>query len=200
MRKLVIPSSIQAIQDELFFADAFLFGLKDLSVHFEHTYTLDELKPVIDSLNKQGKQVFLSCNKNYDRHDLNLLSETLNEIETLQIAGVFFYDLAVLEYAKDITLHHHEKYDGTGYPEKLKGNEITVISRLMAIIDVYDALANDRAYKKAMPPNEVEEYIVGQSGKAFDPKMINIFLLAKDDLARINRENQNKDAKLNHNS
>ena len=77
----MIPSSIQAIQDELFFADAFLFGLKDLSVHFEHTYTLDELKPVIDSLNKQGKQVFLSCNKNYDRHDLNLLSETLNEIE-----------------------------------------------------------------------------------------------------------------------
>ena len=105
MRKLVIPSSIQAIQDELFFADAFLFGLKDLSVHFEHTYTSDELKPVIDSLNKQGKQVFLSCNKNYDRHDLNLLSETLNEIETLPIAGVFFYDLAVLEYAKEKKLN-----------------------------------------------------------------------------------------------
>ena len=105
MRKLVIPSSIQAIQDELFFADAFLFGLKDLSVHFEHTYTLDELKPVIDSLNKQGKQVFLSCNKNYDRHDLNLLGETLDEIETLPIAGVFFYDLAVLEYAKEKKLN-----------------------------------------------------------------------------------------------
>lgn len=106
----------------------------------------------------------------------------------------------VLEYAKDITLHHHEKYDGTGYPEKLKGDEITIISKIMAIIDVYDALANDRVYKKAMPPEEVEKYIVSQSGKAFDPKLINVFLLAKDDLARINRENQNKDAKLNHNS
>ena len=102
------------------------------------------------------------------------------------------------EYAKDITLHHHEKYNGTGYPEGLKGDEITIISRIMAIIDVYDALANDRVYKKAMPPKEVEEYIVSQSGTAFDPKLINVFLLAKDELARINKENQNKGSKLNH--
>lgn len=143
-------------------------------------------------LNKPGKLT--------DEEYEIMKSHTIIGRETLESTYTDKLSSEVLEYAKDITLHHHEKYDGTGYPEKLKGNEITVISRLMAIIDVYDALANDRAYKKAMPPNEVEEYIVGQSGKAFDPKMINIFLLAKDDLARINRENQNKDAKLNHNS
>ena len=98
----------------------------------------------------------------------------------------------VLEYAKDITLHHHEKYNGTGYPEGLKGEQITVISRIMSIIDVYDALANDRVYKKAMPPKEVEEYIASQAGSAFDPKIVNIFLLVKDELAMINRENQDK--------
>lgn len=98
----------------------------------------------------------------------------------------------VLEYAKDITLHHHEKYNGAGYPEGLKGEDITVISRIMSIIDVYDALANDRVYKKAMPPKEVEEYIASQAGSAFDPKIVNIFLLVKDELAMINRENQDK--------
>lgn len=127
-------------------------------------------------------------------------SHTIIGRETLESTYSDKISSEVLEYAKDITLHHHEKYDGTGYPEKLKGDEITVISRIMAIIDVYDALANDRVYKKAMLPEEVEEYIVSQSGKAFDPKAINVFLLAKDNLARINRENQNKDAKLNHNS
>ena len=92
----------------------------------------------------------------------------------------------VIEYAKDITLHHHEKYNGKGYPEGLKGDEITVISRIMAVIDVYDALANDRVYKKAMPKNEVEDFIISRSGIDFDPKIINIFLIAKDELAKIN--------------
>ena len=58
----------------------------------------------------------------------------------------------------DIACSHHEKYDGTGYPDGLKGEEIDIISRVMAIIDVYDALVNDRVYKKAMPYEEAEEY------------------------------------------
>ena len=64
----------------------------------------------------------------------------------------------ILNYAKDIVYHHHEKFDGTGYPEGLKGEEISLNSRIMSFIDVYDALANDRIYKnkfvidkKAMP-------------------------------------------------
>lgn len=94
----------------------------------------------------------------------------------------------ILDYAKDIVYHHHEKYDGTGYPEKLKGEEISVISRIMALIDVYDALANDRVYKKAMPYDEVEEFMNSQSGKSFDPKVVNIFLLVKDELRAINEQ------------
>lgn len=97
---------------------------------------------------------------------------------------------SVLQYAKDIVYHHHEKFDGTGYPEGLKDEEITVISKIMSVIDVYDALVNDRVYKKAMPYEEAEEYIISQSGKAFDPKVINIFRLVKDDFKRINNENK----------
>ena len=98
----------------------------------------------------------------------------------------------VLQYAKDIVYHHHEKYDGTGYPEGLKNDEITNICKIMSVIDVYDALVNDRVYKKAMPYEEAEKYIIEQSGKAFDPKVINIFRIVKDDLKRINEENQDK--------
>ena len=96
----------------------------------------------------------------------------------------------ILDYAKDIIYHHHEKFDGTGYPENLKGEEISVNSRIMALIDVYDALANDRVYKKAMPYDEVEEFMKSQSGKAFDPKVVNIFLIIKDELRKINEENK----------
>lgn len=96
----------------------------------------------------------------------------------------------ILDYAKDIVYHHHEKYDGTGYPEGLKGDEISTNSKIMALIDVYDALANDRIYKKAMPYEEVEEFIKSQTGKSFDPKVVNIFLIVKDELKRINEENK----------
>ena len=94
----------------------------------------------------------------------------------------------VLQYAKEITLHHHEKYDGTGYPDGLKEDGINIISRIMAVIDVYDALVNDRVYKKAISYDEAEQYIISQSGKAFDPKAVNIFMNVKKQLKEINEK------------
>ena len=96
----------------------------------------------------------------------------------------------IIDYAKDIIYHHHEKYDGTGYPENLKEDEISTNAKIMALIDVYDALVNERVYKKAMPYDEVEQFMKNQSGKAFDPKVVNIFLLVKDKLQQINEENK----------
>ena len=112
--------------------------------------------------------------------------------KTIEDIGVAAYSDKIsndiLEYAKEITLHHHEKYDGTGYPDGLKGDKIDIISRIMAVIDVYDALVNDRVYKKAMPYSEVEDYIISQSGKAFDPKIVNIFINSKEKLKAINEQ------------
>lgn len=96
----------------------------------------------------------------------------------------------VLQYAKDIVYHHHEKFDGTGYPQGLKNDEITIISKIMSVIDVYDALVNDRVYRKAIPYEDAEQYIISQSGKAFDPKIINIFRMVKDSFKKINDENK----------
>lgn len=101
----------------------------------------------------------------------------------------------IMKYARDIVYHHHEKYNGTGYPEHLKGDQITLVSRIMALIDVYDALANPRVYKPAMPYDEVEKFIKEQAGIAFDPKVVNIFELVKDELKTINENNKDEEEK-----
>ncbi len=67
---------------------------------------------------------------------------------------------------------HHEKWDGTGYPYGLKGEEIPIGARILSAVDCLDALASDRQYRRAMPLDEVMEKITGESGKAFDPRVV----------------------------
>jgi len=71
---------------------------------------------------------------------------------------------------------HHEKYNGNGYPRQLKGREIHIFGRIVALADVFDALSSDRAYKKAWEYEKVLTYIEEQSGKHFDPKLVGLFL------------------------
>ncbi|MFT3895240.1 MAG: HD domain-containing phosphohydrolase [Anaerolineales bacterium] len=81
-----------------------------------------------------------------------------------------------LRSAAEIPYCHHEKWNGTGYPRGLKGEEIPLSARIFAIVDVYDALINDRPYRKAIPYKQVMGYLIEQSGKHFDPKVVSAFL------------------------
>jgi putative nucleotidyltransferase with HDIG domain len=81
-----------------------------------------------------------------------------------------------LQAALEIPYCHHEKWDGTGYPRRLKGQEIPLAARLFAIVDVYDALISDRPYRKALPREEVIAYLKSQSGSHFDPDALQLFL------------------------
>lgn len=76
----------------------------------------------------------------------------------------------------DGILDHHEKYDGTGYPNKKKGEKISLFGRIIAVADVYDALISDRAYRKGLPPSEAMEFIMGGAGIQFDPRIVQIFV------------------------
>jgi len=76
--------------------------------------------------------------------------------------------------AEEITVYHHEWWDGTGYPKGLKGREIPLSARIMAVADVYDALISDRVYKKAIPPQEALEIIYSEAGTHFDPDIVRI--------------------------
>lgn len=81
-----------------------------------------------------------------------------------------------LALAREIAYGHHEKWDGTGYPEGLKGEDIPVSARLMAVADVYDALISDRVYKKALSHDEAVEVIREGRGNHFDPTVVDAFL------------------------
>ena len=88
--------------------------------------------------------------------------------------GIGLMDVRV-EYAKEITLHHHEKYDGSGYPHKKSGDEIPLSAKIIALCDVYDALRETRAYKSSVSHDKSVEIIKGGSKTHFDPIVIKAF-------------------------
>lgn len=81
-----------------------------------------------------------------------------------------------LKPALDIPYCHHEKWDGSGYPRNLKTEEIPLAARIFAIVDVWDALTSDRPYRKAWSTSKAREYILEQSSKHFDPKVVEVFV------------------------
>jgi PAS domain S-box-containing protein len=81
-----------------------------------------------------------------------------------------------LKKALDIPCHHHEKWDGSGYPHGLKGEEIPIAARIFAVVDVWDAVNSERPYKKAWSRGTSIAYLIEQTGRHFDPKVINVFL------------------------
>ncbi|MEA4926026.1 MAG: two-component system response regulator [Syntrophomonadaceae bacterium] len=90
-----------------------------------------------------------------------------------------------LKIAQEMAYTHHEKWDGTGYPQGLKGDKIPVSGRLMAVADVYDALITRRVYKPAYPHHEAVTIIRDGSGTAFDPEIVKVFLRYEDCFQRI---------------
>ncbi|MBI3151472.1 MAG: HD domain-containing protein [Chloroflexi bacterium] len=84
--------------------------------------------------------------------------------------------ITYLNKAIEIPYSHHEKWDGTGYPQGLKEREIPLAARIFAVADVWDALSFDRSYNKAWPREKIIQYLIDESGKHFDPKIVNIFL------------------------
>jgi putative nucleotidyltransferase with HDIG domain len=81
-----------------------------------------------------------------------------------------------LQPALEIPYCHHERWDGSGYPRGLKGEEIPLGARVFAVIDVWDALRSDRPYRQSWPKRKAMSYIRSQAGSAFDPKMVDTFL------------------------
>ena len=110
-----------------------------------------------------------------------LKSDKLNENEWSlmkqhpQLAYEMLYPIEYLRPALDIPQCHHEKWDGTGYPRGLKGEEIPLAARIFAVVDVWDALTSDRPYRMAWDRDRTLSYVLEQSGKHFDPKVVEIF-------------------------
>jgi putative two-component system response regulator len=100
----------------------------------------------------------------------------------------FDQPLEFLTIAKEIARWHHERWDGSGYPDGLSKNDIPVSARLMAIADVFDALAADRVYKKAIALDEVKQIIIEGKAKHFDPIMVEAFIECFDEFSTISKQ------------
>ena len=111
---------------------------------------------------------------------------TVEERELIQQHPIYAFEMLkpikFLHPALDIPYCHHEKWDGTGYPRGLKGEEIPFAARIFAVIDVWDALISNRPYRKGVAPADVRDGIRGQSGIHFDPHVVEAFLSLKDPL------------------
>jgi len=100
----------------------------------------------------------------------------------------------LLKLAGAIARWHHEKWDGTGYPDGLRGEDIPLAARIVALADYYDALTHERPYKRAWTREETIEEIKRQRGQHFDPAIVDAFLRAYESGALDTLENENEGA------
>ncbi len=121
-------------------------------------------------LNKPGKltQEEFEIMKKHAAFGADIIRKTLSNVEDKEYSTI----------AVNIAHRHHERYDGKGYPGGMKGEQIPLEARIMALADVYDALVTERVYKKAFPPEVARRIISEESGKQFDPLLAELFLEA----------------------
>ena len=99
-----------------------------------------------------------------------------------------------LAYAKQVALHHHERWDGSGYPDGLAGESIPLAARLMAVADVFDALISPRVYKKALGFDVVHSIMLAERGKHFDPDLLDAFIAGYEQFCDIARRRPDETA------
>ena len=107
--------------------------------------------------------------------------DALKEVEA-EVKGQSF-----LTIAKEIAYYHHEKWDGSGYPNGLKGTEIPLSARITALADFFDAVTSKRIYKAAMSLEKTKQLIIDGKGRHFDPDVVDAFLMKIQDFVEIRK-------------
>jgi response regulator RpfG family c-di-GMP phosphodiesterase len=91
----------------------------------------------------------------------------------------------VFEVASEIAHHHHEKWDGSGYPDGLKQEEISKYSRIVSVADVFDALSHKRCYKEAWSIEKIEKFMIDEKGKSFKPLIVDLLIKNRDKVLEV---------------
>jgi putative two-component system response regulator len=121
-----------------------------------------------------------------DDEEFNLMKSHTNiGFQTLNEALTKYPQADYLRMSAEIALSHHEKFDGSGYPNGLKGNEIPLSAQIVAIADVYDALTSNRVYKSAFSHNVAKGIIIEESNTHFNPEMVDAFLSKENEFMEI---------------
>jgi HD-GYP domain-containing protein (c-di-GMP phosphodiesterase class II) len=101
-------------------------------------------------------------------------------------------DLRKMQHVLPVVLHHHESWDGSGYPHGLRGENIPFLARIAAVADAYDAMASDRPYRNGMPDEKLDSIIRAGAGKQWDAKVVEAFFRARDDIREISHREMNQ--------
>jgi len=191
-----LKNMMNNIVDELFAEKNVMIQLVDIKKLDNYTYSHSVNVAILSLV--IGISYGLNRNDLYDLtlgailHDLgkmfipeNLLKKpgplTIDEFNIVQEHSLKGFNymrdkLNINPKSRIISLQHHEKIDGTGYPQNLKDKEINLFSKIVSIADVYDGLTSDRVYRKAIPVHEALEYIMGGCGCCFDFDLVNTFV------------------------
>ena len=165
-KDILTDSYIKVLKRSAPLHDIGKIAISDLILNKPGRFTEDEFK-IMQSHTTEGKNILTKIETNASDMDEGYLKESI-----------------------EMAQYHHEKWDGTGYPNKVKGDEIPISARIMAVADVFDALVAERVYKAAFPYEKAMEIITGGAGKAFDPDVVEAF-------THISKELYDKRTKLN---
>ncbi len=163
------------------YADILSEDIRELMYKAAPLHDIGKIKISDTILNKPGRLTDEEFDiiKTHTTEGGNIIRMTLTDIE----------DSAYVDMAYKMAFYHHEKWDGSGYPCGLKGNEIPLCARIMAVVDVFDALTSKRVYKDAFPVNRALDIVRESGGTHFDPDITAAFLEISAELAEILREN-----------
>ena len=173
------------------YLNLFIDILLDHNIHTDVLSMWDvKLVAMSSQLHDVGKisiadSILMKPGKLSSEETLEMRKHTTYGIKIIEKIELSIPENEFMKHAKILAASHHEKWDGTGYPFALKGEEIPLEGRLMAIIDVYDALTNNRPYKKAFTHEHSVEIIKRGRGTQFSPVLIDIFLMHEKEFKKI---------------
>jgi len=118
-----------------------------------------------------------------------------------EIGHKILLDIRKLDDVLPVVLHHHESWDGGGYPDKLGSEQIPLSARIVAVADAFDAMGSDRPYRQKMPDEKIDSIFRSGAGRQWDPQVVDALFRARDDVRRISRtEQENLEIQLQHRS
>lgn len=178
LRRETIKIILEKLFHEIPLEEMHSNGVSQISVSIGKALGLNELE--LNKLKMSG--LLHDIGKIAIDKDIIIKIELLEESERTEIKRHPEVSYSILSssneysiFAEDV-LYHHERYDGNGYPKGLKGEEIPLNSRIIAVADAYDSMTNDRPYRKAKEKSEVIKILKEEAGKQFDPRIVKVFL------------------------
>jgi len=175
---------------------------KETGMHVKRVAQYSKLLALYYGLNEKESELLKQASPMHDIGKIAIPDSILNkpgkltpeEFEVMKTHSQLGYEMlegsskSILKAASIVAHEHQEKFDGSGYPLGLSGEEIHIYGRITAIADVFDALGSDRCYKKAWDDDRIFEFFKEQSGKHFDPKLIDIFFTHLDEFLKVRDE------------